>query len=111
MGKEFAGLTFVIPAAYFVFARRTSKQTTRRLFWISALIGLQGFIGWSVVQSGLDEEFLHQPGARQVSQYRLATHLGAAFILYAAMINTGLQVLRENRWIRRPAEAIGNFCY
>jgi cytochrome c oxidase assembly protein subunit 15 len=39
------------------------------------------------------------PGAvPRVSQYRLAAHLGAALVLYAGMLSTGLQVRREWKW-------------
>ncbi|ANB14068.1 Cox15p [Sugiyamaella lignohabitans] len=101
------GLVFVLPAAYFVFAKKTSALTTKRLVLISGLLGLQGFIGWWMVKSGLDQDFLDQPGAHpRVSQYRLATHLGAAFLLYIAMINTGLDTIRESRWIRNPQAAL-----
>lgn len=101
------GLTFVIPAAYFVYARKVSGHTARRLLLISGLIGLQGFIGWWMVKSGLNQDFLHQPGAHpRVSQYRLATHLGAAFLVYIAMFNTGMDVLRESKWVKDPIKAV-----
>ena len=38
------------------------------------MIGIQGYIGWYMVQSGLTERV-------DVSQYRLATHLTMAFII------------------------------
>lgn len=104
------GLTFVIPAAYFIMAKRTSVHTTGRLVLISGLIGLQGFIGWWMVKSGLNQDFLQEPGAHpRVSQYRLATHLGAAFFLYMAMFSTGLDILREHKWIKNPQNAMKEF--
>jgi cytochrome c oxidase assembly protein subunit 15 len=97
------GLVVVLPAIYFVFARKASAHTTKRLVLISGLLGLQGFIGWWMVKSGLDEDFLHKSGSHpRVSQYRLATHLGAAFLLYIAMISTGVDILRESAWIKHP---------
>uniref|UniRef100_A0A060SZ01 ARAD1C04840p n=1 Tax=Blastobotrys adeninivorans TaxID=409370 RepID=A0A060SZ01_BLAAD len=100
------GLTFVVPAAYFVLKRRVSAHTAKRLLLISGLIGFQGFIGWWMVKSGLDPA-LEQNGAHpRVSHYRLATHLGAAFLVYVAMLNTGFQVLRENKWIKNPEAAL-----
>jgi len=49
---------------------------------VAALLlgGLQGFVGWFMVQSGL------QPGMAAVSPYRLAMHLGLALLLYAAAL-------------------------
>ena len=42
---------------------------------VACLIGLQGAIGWWMVSSGLQDDRV------DVSQYRLATHLGMAFII------------------------------
>jgi cytochrome c oxidase assembly protein subunit 15 len=46
-----------------------------RLFVVGALIGVQGAIGWWMVHSGL------QPGMTSVASYRLAVHLGLAFVI------------------------------
>ena len=46
-----------------------------RLFSIGALIGVQGAIGWWMVSSGLTGTML------DVKSYRLATHLGLAFVI------------------------------
>mgnify|MGYP001995909870 FL=1 len=48
---------------------------SRRLFFVGALGGLQGAIGWWMVASGLSGEML------DVASYRLATHLGIAFVI------------------------------
>jgi cytochrome c oxidase assembly protein subunit 15 len=52
-----------------------------------ALGGLQGFIGWWMVESGLETRV-------SVSQYRLAIHLGAAVFLLGAILWTALEYLR-----------------
>ncbi|CAN6648997.1 heme A synthase Cox15p [Trichomonascus vanleenenianus] len=107
---RFIGLAVVIPAAYFIMARRTSAHTTGRLVLISGLLGLQGFIGWWMVKSGLNQDFLEQAGAHpRVSHYRLATHLGCAFVLFSTMIATGVQVLREARWVKNPVAALQEY--
>lgn len=101
------GLYIVLPAAYFVLARKVTPHVTGRIGIISALLGLQGFIGWWMVKSGLDNKFLEEPGSHpRVSQYRLATHLCAAFILYSAMLFTGLDIIREAQWIKAPEAAV-----
>jgi cytochrome c oxidase assembly protein subunit 15 len=46
----------------------------RRSLLISVLIGIQGYIGWYMVQSGLTQRV-------DVSQYRLSVHLCMAFII------------------------------
>ena len=91
------GLTFVLPAIYFVGRRRVSKRMTFRLAGIAGLIGFQGVIGWWMVKSGLKDD-LFAPGSHpRVSQYRLTTHLGTAFICYTAMLWNGLSILRTNK--------------
>ncbi|KAF9161480.1 Cytochrome c oxidase assembly protein cox15 [Actinomortierella ambigua] len=90
------GAAFILPGLYFAGRGMLSKQLSRRSLVIGALIGFQGALGWFMVKSGLNEE-LAQPGATpRVSQYRLAAHLGAAFLIYTATFVTGLKVLRDN---------------
>lgn len=102
---RFVGLSFVLPAIYFVARRKVSSQMAVRLAGISGLIGFQGFIGWWMVKSGLKDD-LFAPGSHpRVSQYRLTTHLGAAFICYLAMLWNGLTILRTNRLLRDPSAA------
>ncbi|TDL29779.1 COX15-CtaA-domain-containing protein [Rickenella mellea] len=95
MGRV-VGVAFVLPLAYFAFTRKLTRGLTTRLSAMALLIGFQGFLGWYMVQSGLSEDLLDQPGAvPRVSQYRLAAHLGTAVVLYGAMLSTGLAVLRD----------------
>lgn len=49
----------------------------------------KGFLGWYMVKSGLQEQPLPTDVPR-VSQYRLAAHLGSAFILYSMFLWQGL---------------------
>lgn len=104
------GFLVLLPGAYFVWRRRTSPQTNRRLLGISLLLGLQGVIGWWMVYSGLDRKNLDSRADSQprVSHYRLATHLGAAFLLYMAMTLTGLGILRQHRYMKNPVKAMGD---
>lgn len=98
------GLTFVLPAIYFVARKQVSKQMMLRLTGIAGLIGFQGFIGWWMVKSGLKDD-LFAPGSHpRVSQYRLTAHLGTAFICYVAMLWNGLSILRTNRLLSMPAD-------
>ncbi|XP_071511026.1 heme A synthase COX15-like [Diadema antillarum] len=54
---------------------------------------LSGLLGWFMVKSGLEEPAKHD--IPRVSQYRLAAHLGSAFLLYSLMLWGGLtQVLK-----------------
>lgn len=70
------GIAFFIPFVVFLAQKRVPKWLTPRLLVLFALGGLQGFIGWWMVTSGLVDR-------TEVSQYRLAVHLTvAAFIFY-----------------------------
>jgi heme a synthase len=101
------GLTFVIPAAYFVLRKQVSRPMSYRLAGIAALIGFQGFIGWWMVKSGLKDD-LFAPGSHpRVSQYRLTTHLGTAFLCYTAMLWNGLRILSTNHLLSLTPQQTG----
>lgn len=90
------GLSFVLPLAYFASRRMLSSGLPLRLFGLASLIGVQGAIGWYMVKSGLEDSLMETPGAvPRVSQYRLAMHLGTAFVLYGGMFYTGLAVMKD----------------
>lgn len=80
------GLVFVVPLLVFWLTGRLSKPLLIRLAGILALGALQGFMGWYMVMSGL----VDRPS---VSHYRLALHLGLAFLIYGALIWVALDVL------------------
>ena len=93
------GVAFVAPLAYFAFRKKLTVSLPIRLTSLAALIGVQGLIGWYMVKSGLDDSLLDTPGAvPRVSQYRLAAHLGTAFVLYVGMFETGLAVIKDWRF-------------
>ncbi|KAK2761781.1 Cytochrome c oxidase assembly protein cox15 [Arachnomyces sp. PD_36] len=103
---RFVGLSFVIPAVYFVAKKQVSKPMALRLGGIAGLIGFQGFLGWWMVKSGLKDD-LFAPGSHpRVSQYRLTAHLGAAFACYTAMLWNGLAILRSHRLLKDPEASI-----
>ena len=96
------GLTFVLPATYFIARGHVTKRMSFGLLGIASMIGFQGFLGWWMVKSGLKDD-LFAPGSHpRVSQYRLTAHLGAAFIVYLTMLTSGLSILRTNRILSLP---------
>jgi cytochrome c oxidase assembly protein subunit 15 len=99
------GITFLLPTIYFIVRKRVSKPMAWRLVGISGLIGLQGAIGWWMVKSGLKDELLETGNQPRVSQYRLATHLGTAFVAYVCMLWNGLAILRQHRLLAYPKES------
>ena len=78
-----------MPFLYFLWRGGMSAELKRRLWLIFGLGGLQGAVGWWMVASGLAER-------TEVSQYRLATHLVLALLIFAAIIWT-LRRLSERR--------------
>ena len=70
------GLVWAVGMVYFLAAKKIPNGWTGRLVFIGALGGLQGAIGWWMVSSGLRE------GMLDVASYRLATHLGLAFVIF-----------------------------
>lgn len=90
------GAAFILPGLFFAARGMLSKNIARRSLIIGGLIGFQGALGWYMVKSGLDEQLMLTPGATpRVSQYRLAAHLGAAFLIYTGAFMTGLKVLTD----------------
>ena len=73
------GLAFVLPLAWFALRKHLPKGFGLPLLGIGLMIGLQGAVGWWMVHSGL------QDGMVSVSQYRLATHLGLAFLVLGSL--------------------------
>jgi len=69
------GLVWAVGFLGFLVARKIPPGWTGRLLLLGALGGLQGVIGWWMVSSGLEGSML------DVASYRLATHLGLAFVI------------------------------
>lgn len=53
---------------------------------------MKGLLGWYMVKSGLEEKAEYKRDPR-VSHYRLAAHLGTAFIFYSLLLWSGLNHL------------------
>ena len=82
------GLVFFLPYAWFLWRRAFSRALAWRLAGIFALGGLQGAVGWLMVQSGLIDD-------PRVSHLRLTVHLGLALAIYCALVWTWLDVRRN----------------
>lgn len=96
------GVTFVVPLAYFVVRKKLTSTLPKHLIAGALLLGFQGALGWYMVKSGLEDSLMDSPNAvPRVSQYRLAAHLGTAFLLYAGMFGTGLSVLYDWRFAQK----------
>lgn len=73
------GLAFFVPFVIFLMQGRLKRSLSLPLAGLFVLGGFQGFLGWWMVSSGLSARV-------DVSQYRLAAHLGAACLLFMALV-------------------------
>ena len=83
------GIAYLLPFLWFLWRGAFSGELKRRLWAIFGLGALQGAVGWWMVASGLSERV-------EVSQYRLATHLTLALLIFAGIVWT----------LRRLGEAV-----
>ncbi|MEJ0025777.1 MAG: COX15/CtaA family protein [Rhizomicrobium sp.] len=89
------GVFFLVPFLWFAWTGAIRRAEWPRMVLLFLLGGLQGFVGWWMVESGLETRL-------SVSQYRLAIHLGVALILLVAMVWIALEYLRLDE---KPATA------
>lgn len=87
------GAAYLLPFLWFLWRGVLGADLKRRLWLIFGLGALQGGVGWWMVASGLSQR-------TEVSQYRLATHLVLALLIFAAIVWT----LR--RLVERPPSIV-----
>jgi len=80
------GAAFLLPFLWFLWRRRLPRSLAWGLAGIFLFGGLQGLVGWWMVQSGL----VDRP---DVSQYRLAIHLGLAVAILGLLARLGWRIL------------------
>jgi cytochrome c oxidase assembly protein subunit 15 len=73
------GILFALPMLYFLLRGRVRAGLVPSLVILFLMGGLQGFLGWYMVKSGLVDN-------PRVSQYRLTAHLGVAVAIYGYMV-------------------------
>ncbi|GAB5482822.1 MAG: COX15/CtaA family protein [Parasphingorhabdus sp.] len=94
------GLAFALPFLYFAVKRAIPAGYGWRLTGLLFLGGLQGFIGWWMVSSGLSE-------LTDVSHFRLATHLLMALFILACLVWTALDLKRLAGGAAKPSRMTG----
>jgi heme a synthase len=88
------GLVFAAPFIAFLATGALPRRLLGRCIALLALGGLQGLVGWWMVESGLE-------GRAAVEPERLATHLGVALVLFSALVWTGLDAWNGKGRARR----------
>ncbi len=99
---RFIGLVWAVGFFGFLAARQIPAGWTGRLLLLGALGGAQGAVGWWMVYSGLGGD------RTDVASYRLATHLGLAFVILGVITWYFLLLSRPDREVmqaRRTREA------
>jgi len=98
------GLVWALGFFGFLVARKIPAGWTGRLLLPGVLGAVQGAIGWWMVASGVTQG----EGMTSVASYRLATHLGLAFVILGYIAWYVLLLAREERELmqaRRAKEA------
>lgn len=104
-GRAIGGV-FAVPAAYFWITKKFSKAMKIRVSLFGLLIGAQGLMGWYMVRSGLENKFEGVNDVPRVSQYRLASHLSLAFILYTLFLWSSLDHLLPPQTLQNTQQNI-----
>jgi len=94
------GIAFLFPLIFFVVTKQLRRPLAIKLFGLFLLGGMQGALGWWMVSSGLADRI-------DVSQYRLAAHLGLAVALFVLMFWLALDLWPSIRIKAPPQLSIG----
>lgn len=97
---RFIGLAFGLPLVFFWLRGMIPGRMAPWLGGLFLLGGLQGFVGWYMVRSGLVDRV-------DVSQYRLALHLSIAFLILALLVRARLWLDEPERHVLLPTISRG----
>src|SRR3954451_3086972 len=89
------GVAYLLPFLWFIWRGALAADLKRRLWLIFGLGALQGAVGWWMVASGLSQRV-------EVSQYRLATHLVLALMIFAAVVWTLRRLTERQQAVASP---------
>ena len=84
---RFLGTLYFVGFVWFAWVGAIKRADWPRMLVLFALFMLQAFIGWWMVESGLETRVT-------VSQYRLAIHLGGALLFLIGSLWIGLDYIR-----------------
>jgi cytochrome c oxidase assembly protein subunit 15 len=83
------GLVFLLPYLFFLIKGKLTQPLAWKLAGLFVLGGLQGAMGWYMVQSGLVDD-------PRVSHFRLTAHLGLALIIFSCEFWIALDLLKPD---------------
>lgn len=93
------GLVVLFPLLWFGWTGALKGRDLRRGWILFGLICAQGLLGWLMVVSGL-------VGRLDVSQYRLAAHLGLAFVIFGWTLRMMLRLREEDGTARKGGRTL-----
>lgn len=99
------GAAFLIPLVWFALSGRLERRLVPRLAGFLLLGGLQGAVGWFMVESGFFS------GATAVEPVRLVAHLALALILYVMVLWTALTLLPPRPRVIQASLALKVLCW
>jgi cytochrome c oxidase assembly protein subunit 15 len=82
------GLVFLLPYLFFLVKGKLERPLAWKLAGLFVLGGMQGALGWYMVQSGLVSD-------PRVSHFRLTAHLGLALLIFSMELWLALGLLKE----------------
>jgi cytochrome c oxidase assembly protein subunit 15 len=98
---RFVGVAFLVPFLFFLAMGRIARPLIPKLAGLFALGGLQGAIGWWMVESGIVNDV-------KVSHFRLSAHLLTALFTLGGLVWTARDLLvLEREPAGRPARLAG----
>jgi cytochrome c oxidase assembly protein subunit 15 len=96
------GVVFLVPFLALLAARRIPRSLVPMLLVVFALGALQGAVGWYMVRSGLVDRV-------DVSQYRLALHLGLAVLIFGLLVRAALQLAPHQGDVERAGVTVATW--
>jgi cytochrome c oxidase assembly protein subunit 15 len=88
------GFVFLLPFVFFYLKKKLSNPMAWKVAGVFVLGGLQGALGWYMVQSGLVDD-------PRVSHFRLTAHLGLALLIFSAELWLALDLLNHSNSKKR----------
>lgn len=92
------GIVFFVPLCWFFIKKSLTKRQFFVFLGLLFLGGFQGFIGWFMVQSGLND-------VPSVDPYRLTLHLGFAVFLFGLLFWVGWRQFKTERHFKKKNES------
>jgi cytochrome c oxidase assembly protein subunit 15 len=92
------GVVFCIGFVYFWFKKYFTKEMARPMLVLFVLGGLQGLIGWIMVDSGVNKESVY------VDHFKLAIHFISALVLLCYVLWFALKLMIEKQPVIYPIQ-------